>query len=196
MKEWEVDGGNTQAAEGCPAAGEFELKIERERRREREGNLKNLQVKFGGDFADAGSGEGGEIGLSDENGSVDVVVVHAISVCLHGFDADLGLVREEDVDLVGGVILLGLVEVEVFTLHVLSSMTGFKLVLRHVDLEVSDKVTSVSQHMHHRLPYSIQPRYFFIRKHHLLLFPFAPKFSSSSSSSSPFFLCPKVSSFK
>lgn len=156
-------------------------------------NLKNLQVKFGGDFTDAGSGEGSEVGLSDENGSEDVFGVHAVSVCLHGFDADLGLLREEDVDLVGGVVLLGLVDNEILTLHVLPVLR-FELVLRHVDLEVSHQIPSVPQHLHHRLPDSVEPRYFFIRQHHLLHSALAPK--SSSSSSLGFFVCPKVTSFK
>ncbi|QCD92074.1 hypothetical protein DEO72_LG5g132 [Vigna unguiculata] len=158
MKKWVVDAGNTQVAEPSLTTGEFESNIEKmmEREREREGNLKNLQVKFGRDFADAGSGEGGKVSLSDKNGSEDVFGVHAVSVSLHGFDADLGLLREEDVDLVAGVVLLGLVDDEVFTLHVLAVL-GFELVLGHVDLEVSHKIPSVPQHLHHRLPDSVQP---------------------------------------
>lgn len=121
---------------------------------EKFGLLKDLEVEFGGDFADAGSGEGGEVGLGDEDGSVDVFGVHAVGVGLHGLDADLGFVGEENVDLVAGVVLLGFVDDEVLALHVFAVL-GLELVLGHVDLEVTNQKISVPQHLHHRLPYSV-----------------------------------------
>lgn len=133
---------------------------------EKFGLLKDLEVEFGGDFADAGAGEGGEVGLGDEDGSIDVFGVHAVGVGLHGLDADLGFVGEENVDLVAGVVLLGLVDDQVLALHVLAVL-GLELMLRHVDLEVTHQKTPVPKHLHHRLPYSVQTTHFLLRKHHL-----------------------------
>ena len=85
-------------------------------------------MEFGGDFVDASSGEGGEAGLDDKDGYVEIFGVHTVGVGLHSLDADLGFIGEEDMGLVARVVLLRLVDGEVLTLHVLTVL-GLELVL-------------------------------------------------------------------
>lgn len=133
----------------------------------KQGNLKNLQVKLGGDFTNASPSEGSEVSLRDKYSPKHILRVHAVGISLHGLDANLGFLRKKDINLVAGVVLLGLVDDEVLTLHVFAILV-LELAFRHVDLEIANEETPVAEHLHHRLPYMVQPRDFLLRKH---LFP-------------------------
>lgn len=58
--------------------------------------------------------------------------------------------------LIGGVSLAGFVDGEVFPTNGLPE-AGHKLVAGHVDLGIKHQVSPVSEHLHHRSPYPVQP---------------------------------------
>jgi len=78
--------------------------------------LKNFQMKFGGNIRDIVPCLVSKSGLANDDGPVDILGVHAFGVSPEGVDANLVILREEDINLVRGIVFFGLVDDKVFSL--------------------------------------------------------------------------------
>lgn len=70
------------------------------------GFQKLLQNVFGGHVDQRLLRRGRHSLLHDDDRSVNVLLLHSLTVSLDGFNSDLGFVREEDEHLIGGVVIV------------------------------------------------------------------------------------------
>ena len=101
-------------------------------------------------------GTRGHAALDDDDGAVDVLLLHPFAVSSDGSNPDLGLFREENKHLVGGVVVVGHQNDEVRPCGVLFARLvaklGLEMVQGLVQLVLGDQVASVVAEGHHGLP--------------------------------------------